>query len=305
MTRDAGRFLTNWRAQAVEGLRCPWCHAALVVSSQGVECTQGHEVPVERGVVRLLGERRQEVQEYFDGVAKNRSLDGLMITSDGVLEDLPHSLARHPEWALRAAELEWLRNLLEREFSAEGTRLSILELGAWNGWLSHNLAEMGHRVTAVDESTHPQDGLEAESRYVASWLPVQALTTELHLVEGPYDVVVMNHCVPFDVDPVDFVMRAREKVASGGLIVLLGLSFYARPRAKAARVERDRSGRRAQGLVEIRHFKGLLDLEDYDRLGQLGIRFERAPSLRRRLGNALALVLPWRPRIVNGWQRIR
>ena len=295
----------DWRAQALQRLRCPWCRAAIATNTRGVFCARGHETPVERGVVRLLGERRDEVQRFFDGVARRRALEGQMIESDAILEGLPHSLAREdPGWALRAGELDWLRELLNRVFPDKRTSLSILELGAWNGWLSHNLAELGHQVTAFDESTHPLGGLEAESRYAASWLPVQALTTELDLVEGPYDVVIMNHGVPFAEDPVDYVMRAREKVARGGLLVLLGLSFYPRPRSKAAQVERDRKSRQAEGLVEVRQFKGFLDLEDRRQLARLGIRFKRIRSLRRLLGNAVTYLLPWRPRIVNGWQQI-
>src|SRR6185295_14499000 len=57
------------------------------------------------------------------------------------------------DWAIRASSFETLieRIIAPRETSVP---LSILDVGAGNGWLSNRLAGRGHHVAAVDLQTN-------------------------------------------------------------------------------------------------------------------------------------------------------
>jgi ubiquinone/menaquinone biosynthesis C-methylase UbiE len=70
--------------------------------------------------------------------------------------------------------------------------LSVLDLGAGNGWLSHRLAQRGHLVAAVDIMVNDFDGLGVHRHYEAFFTPVQAEFDGLPFTSSQFDLVIFN-----------------------------------------------------------------------------------------------------------------
>src|SRR5215471_5715704 len=69
-------------------------------------------------------------------------------------------------WRIRARSYDvFVRNVLDPLERKTEKPLSILDLGAGSGWLSHRLAQRGHRVAAIDLLDDILDGLGALRLY--------------------------------------------------------------------------------------------------------------------------------------------
>ena len=78
--------------------------------------------------------------------------------------------------------------------------LRVLDMGSGVGWLSHQLARLGHRPCAIDLNLDPRDGLAAARYYPASWPLLQAEFDRLPLAGAQADVVVFNAALPYSGD---------------------------------------------------------------------------------------------------------
>jgi hypothetical protein len=90
----------------------------------------------------------------------------------------------------------------------------------------------------VDPFADPYDGLGARRFYRAHWRAVQMDLRDLSLLDECYEVVILNRCLAFFPDPGAFLRHAQERVASGGMLVALGLQIFFDSRAKANEVQR-------------------------------------------------------------------
>jgi SAM-dependent methyltransferase len=158
----------------------------------------------------------------------------------------------------------------------------ILDVGAWNGWLSHQLARRGHEVTAVDYFIDPHDGLGARQFYSTRWQAIQMDLTDLTILPGPYDVVILNRCLQFAPDPMAFAALAQTLVAPGGMLILTGLQLFFNAHVKAEQVKRyTREHRDQYGFdLFLRPTKGYLDWQDKNNMEQAGIVLRPYPQLR-------------------------
>ena len=72
-------------------------------------------------------------------------------------------------------------------------QLKILDLGAWNGWLSNQLSSDGHElVTAIDYFLHERDGLAAKKYYPNEFLAIQMDLEDLSILPYNYDIIIIN-----------------------------------------------------------------------------------------------------------------
>jgi SAM-dependent methyltransferase len=78
--------------------------------------------------------------------------------------------------------------------------LRVLDLGAGNGWLSHQLALQDHDVTAVDLLVNQFDGLGAHVHYATEYVPVQAEYDHLPIDGQKVDLLVFNGSVHYSTD---------------------------------------------------------------------------------------------------------
>lgn len=120
----------------------------------------------------------------------------------------------HPTSALvRAAWRAALQDLLPPESAR------VLDVGAGTGFISLLLAELGHRVTAVDVSSGMLGRLRAKAE--AAHLMVEAIQADATMVPaGPFDVIVSRHLLWTLVDPLEALRRWRAVAPEGGLVLI-------------------------------------------------------------------------------------
>jgi SAM-dependent methyltransferase len=249
-------------------LRCPNCAQPLTIDVQ-ISCENGHSFEVHDGVLSLLSDEfATTLHTFLAGFEPLRQADGKRLTDPATYESLPFTpeLQSDPEWRMRSYDAAVVGQLLSAR-----RQQRILEIGAWNGWLSNRLAQAGHQLTAVDYFADAYDGLRARQFYRANWTAIQMDLTDLAVLDCLFEVVILNRCVQFYADPVAYARTALEKVAPGGLLILTGLAFFMDPGPKAAAVEAFHRMLDRHGLVNIKPMKGYLDGGDWKRLRQLSV----------------------------------
>jgi len=262
-------------------LCCPTCHHPLRNREQGdfLICDQLHRYSVEDGVLVLLDEGfKHELATFLATFEPLRQTEGRRLLEPAVYPQLPCApqLQSNHEWRLRCYDLALVNRLLA---GRKGQR--VLDIGAWNGWLSYHLTQQGHLVTAVDYFVDAYDGLRAKKHYPVDWQCIQMDLTDLSVLDDCFDVVIVNRCLPFFADPVAYAQAASSKVAAGGLLILSGLSFFQASLAKVESVAANRRHLQAQGIDYFRPMKGYLDFGDKADLVQAGVVLRPYPQLWR------------------------
>jgi 2-polyprenyl-3-methyl-5-hydroxy-6-metoxy-1,4-benzoquinol methylase len=105
-------------------------------------------------------ERLSKFIESYEAVRINEgrgSSDPQFYRSRPYRTGLDRRWLRH--WKQRADSYEKLLRQVIEPCEAPLRHLTVLDLGAGNGWLSNRLAERGHTVIAVDLQTNDFDGL--------------------------------------------------------------------------------------------------------------------------------------------------
>ena len=261
-----------------------------------VTCPQGHCFMVENGVLALLdNEFGGRLRAFLTSFSNVRAADGKRLVDPTAYPELPagRAVRNDFEWRLRQYDLHVIAGLL-----ADRPQQRVLDIGAWNGWLSNRLAAMGHSVTAVDYFSDEFDGLQARKFYATRWLAIQMNLEDLAVLDQPFDLVIVNRCLQFYDDPTEFAQAARQKVAAGGLLVLTGLAFVRDARQRQAGMVELRSHLNQYGLDFFKPMKGYLDFQDKTRLESLGFVLRPYPQLR--LSNLKSLVDDQAPRYYYG-----
>lgn len=250
-------------------MRCPVCREA--VDAKRLVCASGHQFGVEDGVFRLIDP---------DLAAEIASLSVALsdFRDDRSTQDIPpEAYDRLPdgrqglEWRLRRYDLR----LIEHFLSGLGN-LSILDVGAWNGWLSNRLAGLGHQVTAVDYFADLENGLGARRHFSGKWQAYQLDLMDLSALEERYDLVILNRCLPFFPRPVETYRRAMKMVAPAGRLIATGLQLFADPKLHYRRLERERrtfKERYGRDLF-LRPAKGYLNMDDGRGLAAAGLKLK-------------------------------
>lgn len=267
-------------------LLCPICHQPL---NKSYACLSEHAFAVEDGVLVLLTPGFRQILENFTAVfSQVRAAAGLRLEDPSIFPQLPAILRHNPEWRMRGYDLTILEKLLA------GRMGRVLDVGAWNGWLSYWLTQKGWQVTAVDYFTDPFDGLRAQQFYPAQWQSIQMDLTDLSILGHGYDVVILNRCIAFYADPVAYLLSALPLLKPGGVLVATGLSFFRDSTIKAESVAAFRRHLQSQGLDFFKPMKGYLDFKDKARLSQAGITLKPYPQLAK--ANLKSLLLATSPR---------
>ncbi|VAW32998.1 hypothetical protein MNBD_CHLOROFLEXI01-276, partial [hydrothermal vent metagenome] len=137
------------------------------------------------------------------------------------------SLRLKNDWAIRAQSFGTLVKQVILPLERVGKRpLSILDLGAGNGWLSNQLARRGHKVAAVDLGVSKWDGLGAHLYYETNFACLQAEFDHLPLEENQVDVVIFNASFHYSVDYAVTLGEARRVLREDGVIVVLDTAVY-------------------------------------------------------------------------------
>lgn len=256
------------------------CGPLSSTSGPDVSCAAcGVRIRNERGVFRCLdAERLAGLEPFLSQYRRVRSLDGYRAAEAGYYRALPRSAAGDPQehvWRIRQRSFRTLCRELER-FSAVAARqrdwrrrkarrpcLTVLDIGAGNGWLSNQLAALGCQTVAVDLLDDERDGLEACRHYGHAIVCVQADFDALPFASRQFDAVIFNGSVHYAPDVTRTLGRAERLLKPDGLLAVVDSPMFVREgdgSAMNARV-RDRLATRYGIVAPIQPGEGFLTFE--------------------------------------------
>jgi SAM-dependent methyltransferase len=274
-------------------LLCPDCR--LPLDPARLACANGHAFGHDaNGVLVLLAaDFAPRLAAFETRLQAIRAAEGRRLLDPALYPQLPFAPAlRHEhEWRLRGHDWRLVARHLARH-----RRLRTLDIGAWNGWLSHRLAGLGHDAIAIDYFADPYDGLGARRWYSTAWAAIQMNLNDLAILPAGFDLIILNRCLQFQPDPPAFLAAAARLLAPGGLLLATGLQIFAEPEPKARQVAALLASHRRRYNFDLFLWpcKGYLDRADRARLSALGLAIRPyralfAANLRARLRPAL----PW------------
>jgi SAM-dependent methyltransferase len=198
-------------------------------------------------------ELRIRLRRFRSAYAAHRAREGR--GSAGELAALPY-VATGPQatqWRVRARTFDHFVARVLQPLARELCRpITVLDLGAGNGWLCYRVGRLGHRAIAVDFRTDAVDGLGAARGYGAhlpSLFPrVGASFEALPLPPQCADAAVFNASLHYAIHLAAALQEATRVVAPGGRVVILDSPFYPTSAAGEAMIrEKEREATRSFG----------------------------------------------------------
>jgi SAM-dependent methyltransferase len=251
---------------------CPRCRGPLQPTAPDALFCAADDLCFQRsgGIWRFLPPERGAVFEQFiQDYETIRRGEGRGSQDTSYYRALPYrdlSGRMTTDWGIRAASYD---ALIKRVIRPAGRPLSILDLGAGNGWLSNRLAGLGHRLAAVDLLINDFDGLGCHPYYEAAFTPVQAEFDRLPFPDGRLDLVVFNASLHYSVAIRETLREALRVLAQGGKVIVMDSPVYRDPASGEEMVrERERAFMRRFGFPSnalpsqnFLTYSGLQDLE--------------------------------------------
>ncbi|HEY2200789.1 MAG TPA: class I SAM-dependent methyltransferase [Solirubrobacteraceae bacterium] len=139
---------------------------------------------------------------------------------------------RYPEiWRIRARSYSVFLSRVLRPLEAQTERLTILDLGAGNAWLSARLVRRGHRAIAVDVLDDPLDGLRAVRHYLDRHKPAPVLGEfdHLPLPAQTVDLAIFNASLHYSTDYARTLRETLQVLRQSGTLVILDSPMYSDP----------------------------------------------------------------------------
>jgi SAM-dependent methyltransferase len=214
--------------------------------------------------------------------AEGRGYSGAQLLALPYLETGPHAR----QWAVRARSFDaFMRRVLEPAIAALARPLSVLDLGAGNGWLCHRVSLAGCEATAVDLRDDAIDGLGAGAPFqyesARRFDRVAASFDMLPLRDASFDIALFNASLHYATDLRATLREARRVVRRGGRLVIVDSPFYATSSMGEAMVREKRReamnvfGRRADALLGISFIEYLTAERLADGSAGLGLAWRR------------------------------
>jgi SAM-dependent methyltransferase len=122
------------------------------------------------------------------------------------------------------------------------SRLTILDLGAGNGWLTYRLAQRGHAVIAFDLLDDPLDGLGAAHHYSSGLRAVLAEFDHLPLGAQVADLAIFNASFHYSTDYGVTLREILRVLRPHATLVILDSPMYNDP-TSGTRMVQERSAR--------------------------------------------------------------
>lgn len=195
--------------------------------------------------------------------ARQREAEGRTYSSEELLR-LPYlfegPIAR--QWGVRARSFSlFMRRVLRPLACRVGRPLTLLDLGAGNGWLSFRVAMEGHTAIALDIRDDSVDGLGAADLFIeraeGRMERRVASFSAIPLNSGRVDLAVFNASLHYALDLEACLREVARVVRPGGLIAILDSPFYRRERdglsmvAEKKKQAGERFGDRADVLLAL------------------------------------------------------
>jgi SAM-dependent methyltransferase len=231
------------------------------------------------------------LQQFAQDYAAHRQAEGRGHVGDELLA-LPHvrsgPLAR--QWAVRARTFDaFMDRLVRPAAKARGRTLSLLDLGAGNGWLSYRVALEGHCCTGLDIRDDAVDGLGASQPFLqrtgGRMRTVVAAFDHIPAADDSFDIAVFNASLHYAIDLAAVLAEAARVVRPGGRLAILDSPFYRREAdglamvaEKAADAPR-RFGERAGTLMALPFIEFLTRERLEAASAAIGLKWRRRPVL--------------------------
>ena len=248
------------------------------------------------GVHQLVRKEEADQLSHFLKAFENyREKGGDLRVSKEQFSQLPFIKGVQEElWKLRQYDLELIRRL------TEGEGKMVLDLGAWNGWLSNRLSEAGQKVVAIDIFMHEEDGLKAKKYYPNDWLSIQMDMNDLSVLKSCFDLIIVNRCFPYFTDKWEACEQMKRILRPGGRIIFTGLCFYRKSKEVARQLEKSQEDFYRQYRLPLLYkpSRGFLSEEDKSSLKRAGFSLKKYPQLW--LGNLKAVFFHSSPQYYYG-----
>lgn len=283
---------------------CPRCrHALTATEGGGYRCLEdGLHFTLKDGIWHfLLPEREAYFAPFIEQYETVRQDEGWGQASVAYYRALPFAdlSGRHAGiWRIRAKSYgKLLTDVVEPLATWHGRPLRLLDLGAGNGWLSYQLARLGHRTTAVDLLTNTSDGLGAHIHYDAVFECLQAEYDRLPVDGGQFDVVIYNGSLHYSTAYRQTLEEALRVMRPDGRLVVMDSPIYHDP-ASGDTMVRERWDHFAR---RYHFFERPLPSQDY-------LTYERLAGLAAELGLQWTFLKPnyglrWAGRYWLAWLR--
>jgi SAM-dependent methyltransferase len=178
----------------------------------------------------LLPEREPFYQKFIQEYETVRRAEGRGSTDPNYYRSLPYRDLNHnmsADWRIRRASFTTLLKHVVDPWEQRSRRpLTILDLGAGNGWLSNQLSQRGHAVAAVDLMTNDFDSLGCCIYYANLFSPIQAEFDHLPFKNGAADLVIFNASLHYSVDYQLTLGSALRTLAPGARLVVMDSPVY-------------------------------------------------------------------------------
>jgi SAM-dependent methyltransferase len=129
-------------------------------------------------------------------------------------------------WDIRAVSFDAFFAQVFRPLERRSAPLTVLDLGAGNGWLSNRLASRGHHLAAVDLLANDFDGLGCHRYFEHRFMPIQAEFERLPFRDAAADLVIFNASLHYSTDFGVTLAEALRVLAPEGQLVILDSPFY-------------------------------------------------------------------------------
>ena len=211
---------------------CPRCHAPLNLIAVDTLYCPADGLHFERvdGIWHfLLPERATLFEQFIRDYEAIRRAEGRISADTAYYRALPHfdlSGRMQADWRIRAASFDVFIAQVLLPLERSVSPLTVLDLGAGNGWLSHHLSRRKHTLFAVDLMTNDFDGLGCFRYYEHSFTPTQAEFEHLPFANASTDMVIFNASLHYAVDLPATLAEALRTLKPDGRLVVLDSPIY-------------------------------------------------------------------------------
>lgn len=243
---------------------CPICKQTLKVTTEQMFCSNNHHFKCENGVYRVMtSETKQFLDNYLNCFNDYRKQEIKQNINAKNVNKLPFTDFDTDIWKLRIFDLKLIEKLINTD-----KNLQILDLGAWNGWLSHNLSKNGHQVTAIDYFNAPFDGLETVQYYDHKFLAIQSPTESPTIFSGTFDMIIINRCLPYFSSLEEHINALKKLLAPNGKIIITGINTLRNPNKVIANLKKSNALFKKKYGIPLLFipFKGYVDKNDINLL---------------------------------------
>ena len=178
----------------------------------------------------LAADRRPMFDQFICEYETVRRAEGRQSADPDFYRQLPFVAADHPDhqmWQQRAASfLVFMKQILSPLESGSPTPLTILDIGAGNGWLSNQLGKRGHNMTAVDLTINDFDGLGVCQLYNTPITSIQADFDQLPLENNRFDLVIFNASFHYSTDTSNSLCESLRVLKNTGNLIIIDTPIY-------------------------------------------------------------------------------